>query len=106
MKKIWMSAEEDRRDMRAHSKACRRNIVVSVLLLLACSRSPALGAQLKKVTIPFTAHTMSQLPFQLAERRGFFIDEGLTPEFVLMSTTTLALAIASQHVLYASATTS
>src|SRR5215470_14777620 len=78
-------------------------LVALCFMLTALSGSIAAGADLKKVRIAFPSYTLEQLPYQLAERRGYFKEEGLSPEFVYMRSTTIAMALASQNLLYSSA---
>jgi NitT/TauT family transport system substrate-binding protein len=74
-----------------------------LLVPITLSGSIAAGAELKKVRIAFPSYTLEQLPYQLAERKGYFKEEGLAAEFVYMRSTVIAMALASQNVLYSSA---
>ena len=67
-----------------------------MLILVLVAFSPAQGAELKKVRIPFTSYTIEQLPYQLADKKGYFREEGITPEFIYMRSTTITMALASQ----------
>jgi ABC-type nitrate/sulfonate/bicarbonate transport system substrate-binding protein len=80
------------------------SIVTSVFILFTSSL--LLGAEPKKVRIGFTTFTMEQLPYQLAKQRGYFKYEGLNPEFIKMSGPAIDMAIASEDILYSSASTS
>jgi NitT/TauT family transport system substrate-binding protein len=77
-----------------------------MLILVLVAFSPAQGAELKKVRIPFTSYTIEQLPYQLADKKGYFREEGITPEFIYMRSTTITMALASQTVLYSSGASS
>jgi ABC-type nitrate/sulfonate/bicarbonate transport system substrate-binding protein len=80
------------------------SIVTSVFILFTSSL--LLGAEPKKLRIGFTTFTMEQLPYQLAKQRGYFKYEGLNPEFIKMSGPAIDMAIASEDILYSSASTS
>jgi ABC-type nitrate/sulfonate/bicarbonate transport system substrate-binding protein len=82
--------------------------IVSVVILASVlfTSSLGVGAEPKKVRIGFTTFTMEQLPYQLAKQRGYFTEEGLNPEFIKMSGPTIDMAIASEDILYSSASTS
>lgn len=77
-----------------------------MLVLVLVAFSLAQGAELKKVRIPFTSYTIEQLPYQLAEKKGYFREEGFTPEFIYMRSTTITMALASQTLLYSSGASS
>lgn len=77
-----------------------------MLVLVLVAFSLAQGAELKRVRIPFTSYTIEQLPYQLAEKKGYFREEGFTPEFIYMRSTTITMALASQTLLYSSGASS
>jgi NitT/TauT family transport system substrate-binding protein len=77
-----------------------------MLILVLTGLVPADGAELKKVRIPFTSYTIEQLPYQLAEKKGYFHEEGFVPEFIYMRSTTITMALASQTLLYSSGASS
>ena len=77
-----------------------------MLILVLVTFSPAQGAELKRVRIPFTSYTIEQLPYQLADKKGYFREEGFTPEFIYMRSTTITMALASQTLLYSSGASS
>jgi ABC-type nitrate/sulfonate/bicarbonate transport system substrate-binding protein len=77
-----------------------------MLTLVLVAFSLAQGAELKRVRIPFTSYTIEQLPYQLADKKGYFREEGLTPEFIYMRSTTITMALASQTLLYSSGASS
>jgi ABC-type nitrate/sulfonate/bicarbonate transport system substrate-binding protein len=91
--------------MTVFHQSCRTSVLALGLALLLVSGSLALGAELKKLQIAFPSYTMEQLPYQLAAKRGFFKEEGLIPELISMRSTTIAMALASQNLLYTSAGT-
>lgn len=64
------------------------------------------SAEPKRVRIAFTSYTIEQLPYQLAEKKGYFHEEGLSPEFIYMRSTTITMALASQTLLYSSGASS
>lgn len=84
----------------------RTRVVALFLVLIFVGGSLAEGAELKKVRIAFPSYTLEQLPYQLAERKGYFKEEDLSPEFVYMKSTTIAMALASQNLPYSSASSS
>jgi ABC-type nitrate/sulfonate/bicarbonate transport system substrate-binding protein len=77
-----------------------------MLILVLVGFSLAQGAELKRVRIPFTSYTIEQLPYQLADKKGYFREEGFTPEFIYMRSTTITMALASQTLLYSSGASS
>ena len=77
-----------------------------MLILVLVAFSLAQGAELKTVKIPFTSYTIEQLPYQLAHKKGYFREEGFTPEFIYMRSTTITMALASQTLLYSSGASS
>jgi NitT/TauT family transport system substrate-binding protein len=84
----------------------RRIGIAAASLLALLNGSPLMAAELKKVRLAFTSFTIEQLPYQLAAEKGFFLEEGLAPEFIYMRATTITMALASQDILYASAASS
>jgi ABC-type nitrate/sulfonate/bicarbonate transport system substrate-binding protein len=87
-------------------RAVRKIVYVVILVFVLFTSSLIMGAEPKKVRIGFTTFTMEQLPYQLAKQKGYFKDEGLNPEFIKMSGPTIDMAIASEDILYSSASTS
>ena len=77
-----------------------------MLTLVLIGFSLAESAEIKKVRIAFTSYTIEQLPYQLAEKKGYFTEEGLSPEFIYMRSTTITMALASQNLLYSSGASS
>jgi len=77
-----------------------------MLILVLVGFSLAQGAELKRVRIPFTSYTIEQLPYQLADKKGYFREEGFTPEFIYMRSTTITMALASRTLLYSSGASS
>jgi len=77
-----------------------------MLILVLVGFSLAQGAELQRVRIPFTSYTIEQLPYQLADKKGYFREEGFTPEFIYMRSTTITMALASQTLLYSSGASS
>ena len=84
----------------------RDRIYALILTLALMGFSPAQGAELKKIRIAFTSFTIEQLPYQLAERKGYFREEELSPEFIYVRSTTITMALASQSLLYSSGASS
>jgi NitT/TauT family transport system substrate-binding protein len=92
-------------DMVSYVKATKSALLLALGLLIVSS-SLATTAELKKVPMGLPSFTLEQLPYQLAEKKGYFKEEGLTPEFVLMKSTTITQAMASQTLPYSMAATS
>jgi len=84
---------------------CRIIVLMLAIAVTGCFRL-AEGAEIKKVRIAFTSYTIEQLPYQLAEKKGYFHEEGLSPEFIYMRSTTITMALASQSLLYSSGASS
>ena len=84
----------------------RGRIYALILTLVLIGFSSAQGAELKKVRMAFTSFTIEQLPYQLAERKGYFREAELSPEFIYMRSTTITMALASQSLLYSSGASS
>ena len=91
--------------MFSYIKASKTTLLLAVGLFIV-SGSQAMAAELKKVLMAIPSFTMEQLPYQLAEKKGYFREEGLIPEFILMKAPTITQAMASQTLLYSMAATS
>lgn len=91
--------------MVSYIKATKSALLLALGLLIVSS-SQATAAELKKVPMGLPSFTIEQLPYQLAEKKGYFKEEGLSPEFILMKSTTITQAMAAQSILYSMAATS
>jgi NitT/TauT family transport system substrate-binding protein len=66
--------------------------------------SPVKAAEPRRVSIGIPSFTnMEELPYHLAEKKGYFKEEGLSPEFILMKSFTIRQAMASESLLYTTA---
>ncbi len=83
---------------------CGKSLVVFFFLILLNVRpTESLGAQsapgtdkpLRKVTLSYTAVSMTWLPLRVAIAKGFFADEGLEPNPVLMRGNIATVALAN-----------
>lgn len=91
--------------MVSYVKATKSALLLALGLLIVSS-SPTMAAELKRVPMGLPSFTMEQLPYHLAEKKGYFKEEGLSPEIISMKSTTITQAMASQSLLYSLAATS
>jgi ABC-type nitrate/sulfonate/bicarbonate transport system substrate-binding protein len=73
-----------------------------LIIFLSCLKSSPeyASADDKKITISYPAKSMAWFPIYVAEKRGFFTDEGLRPVMVLMRSGVTTTALATQQVDY------
>jgi NitT/TauT family transport system substrate-binding protein len=68
-------------------------------LLLACVNAFAGAAtELRKVTLSYSAVSMTWFPVKVAVERGFFHNEGLEPQLVQMNGNVATVALANGHI--------
>lgn len=81
--------------------AISRVFILSLIQLMCFGAlSNHTRADEKKVTIAYPAKSMSWFPIYVAERRGFFQEEGLRPVMILMRSGVTTTALATQQVDY------
>ena len=75
-----------------------KNLCVTVLLLALSEGNPALGAEARKVTLSYSAVSMTWFPVKVAIEKGFFRDEGLEPQLIQMNGNVATVALANGHI--------
>ena len=74
-----------------------RFIFLSSLVALLLS-TPAPGAELRKVTLSYSAVSMTWFPVKVAVDKGFFRNEGLEPQLIQMNGNVATVALANGHI--------
>ena len=75
-----------------------KNLCVTLLLLALSEGNPALGAEARKVTLSYSAVSMTWFPVKVAIEKGFFRDEGLEPQLIQMNGNVATVALANGHI--------
>ena len=70
---------------------------VSLLLLPWPQATPAVGAEAKKITLSYSAVSMTWFPVKVAVEKGFFRHESLDPQLTQMNGTVATVALANGH---------
>jgi ABC-type nitrate/sulfonate/bicarbonate transport system substrate-binding protein len=68
------------------------------LLLLSWQPTQAVAAELRKITLSYSAVSMTWFPVKVAVEKGFFRDEGLEPQLVQMNGNVATVALANGHI--------
>jgi len=74
---------------------------ISLLLLLLstlASGRQAIGAEARKITLSYSAVSMTWFPVKVAVEKGFFRNEGLEPQLIQMNGNVATVALASGHI--------
>src|SRR5438128_6151099 len=74
-------------------------LVVLVLALTPSQR--ATGAEARKVTLSYSAVSMTWFPVKVALEKGFFRNEGLEPQLIQMNGNVVTVALANGHIDFA-----
>jgi len=74
----------------------------ALLLLLLVSflvqANPVTGAEARKVTLSYSAVSMTWFPVKVAVEKGFFRNEGLEPQLIQMNGNVATVALANGHI--------
>ena len=71
---------------------------LAFLLSFAISIEAALAPELRKVTLSYSAVSMTWFPVKVALEKGFFRNEGLEPQLIQMNGNVATVALANGHV--------
>jgi len=78
--------------------------LTEALLVLAVAvwlDTPALAADGKKITLSYSAVSMTWFPVKVAVEKGFFRKEGLEPQLIQMNGNVATVALANGHIDFA-----
>jgi NitT/TauT family transport system substrate-binding protein len=75
-----------------------KNLCVTLMLLALSEGNPALGAEARKITLSYSAVSMTWFPVKVAIEKGFFRDEGLEPQLIQMNGNVATVALANGHI--------
>jgi NitT/TauT family transport system substrate-binding protein len=82
---------------------------VILALILTCSLRPSLSAEstgLQEIKIGYTSQSISAFPIEFARRKGFFREEGLQIEMIVMRTNVIMNALLTRGIDYGTPSTS
>ena len=71
---------------------------LAVLLLAVAQTNLAVAADARKVTLSYSAISMTWFPVKVAIEKGFFRNEGLEPQLIQMNGNVATVALANGHV--------
>jgi NitT/TauT family transport system substrate-binding protein len=71
---------------------------VTFLLLSFLAAQAAAGPELRKVTLSYSAVSMTWFPVKVAVEKGFFRSEGLEPQLIQMNGNVATVALANGHI--------
>ncbi len=71
---------------------------LSFLFLTSFVAQAAAGPELRKVTLSYSAVSMTWFPVKVAVERGFFRSEGLEPQLIQMNGNVATVALANGHI--------
>lgn len=71
---------------------------LSFLFLASLAAQVAAGPELRKVTLSYSAVSMTWLPVKVAVEKGFFRSEGLEPQLIQMNGNVATVALANGHI--------
>ncbi len=71
---------------------------LSILLLAWVAAQAAAGGDLRKITLSYSAVSMTWFPVKVALEKGFFRQEGLEPQLIQMNGNVATVALANGHI--------
>jgi NitT/TauT family transport system substrate-binding protein len=71
---------------------------LSILFFAPLAAQAASGGDLKKVTLSYSAVSMTWFPVKVAVEKGFFRQEGLEPQLIQMNGNVATVALANGHI--------
>src|SRR5512147_161726 len=76
-----------------------KHLLLAALLLLAVAQTDlAIGADGRKVTLSYSAISMTWFPVKVAIEKGFFRAEGLEPQLIQMNGNVATVALANGYI--------
>ena len=74
------------------------SFVVALLVSVSLHGRAAGGAEFRKVTLSYSAVSMTWFPVKIAVEKGFFRSEGLEPQLIQMNGNVATVALANGHI--------
>jgi ABC-type nitrate/sulfonate/bicarbonate transport system substrate-binding protein len=74
------------------------SFVVALLVFVSLHGRAAGGAEFRKVTLSYSAVSMTWFPVKVAVEKGFFRSEGLEPQLIQMNGNVATVALANGHI--------
>lgn len=71
---------------------------LALLFLIAPGASAATAPELKRITLSYSAVSMTWFPVRVAVEKGFFRSEGLEPQLIQMNGNVATVALANDHI--------
>jgi ABC-type nitrate/sulfonate/bicarbonate transport system substrate-binding protein len=71
---------------------------LSLLFMVLLGAHAAAGSDLRKVTMSYSAVSMTWFPVKVAVEKGFFRSEGLEPQLIQMNGNVATVALANDHI--------
>ena len=79
--------------------SCRLNIALLLCLLVSLAATGAsVATEARKVTLSYSAVSMTWFPVKVAVEKGFFRNEGLEPQLIQMNGNVATVALANSHI--------
>jgi ABC-type nitrate/sulfonate/bicarbonate transport system substrate-binding protein len=76
----------------------RYALFLSLLFLPLLLADSAVGAEARKITLSYSAVSMTWFPVKVAVEKGFFRKEGLEPQLIQMNGNVATVALANDHI--------
>ena len=81
------------------STLCTFNIALLLCLLASLGQTDfSIATEVRKVTLSYSAVSMTWFPVKVAVEKGFFRDEGLEPQLIQMNGNVATVALANGHI--------
>ena len=80
------------------NRNCRRYTLLALLWLWLLAGAPIFAAETRKITLSYSAVSMTWFPVKLAVEKGFFRNEGLEPQLIQMNGNVATVALANGHI--------
>ena len=79
-------------------KSTKRFLMLALLVVALTNADPILCADARKVTLSYSAISMTWFPVKVAIEKGFFRSEGLDPQLIQMNGNVATVALANGHI--------
>ncbi|HET7004251.1 MAG TPA: ABC transporter substrate-binding protein [Candidatus Binatia bacterium] len=79
-------------------KSTKRFLTLALLVVALTNADPILCADARKVTLSYSAISMTWFPVKVAIEKGFFRSEGLDPQLIQMNGNVATVALANGHI--------
>jgi ABC-type nitrate/sulfonate/bicarbonate transport system substrate-binding protein len=79
-------------------KNTKRFLTLALLVVALTNADPILCADARKVTLSYSAISMTWFPVKVAIEKGFFRSEGLEPQLIQMNGNVATVALANGHI--------